>query len=252
MSAGDPPSGQVSPARYVLDNMGLRLYDGSSTDYGAPSGVGVTMELRNDGTMFLGKGLTIQSAILGAFLKIDFTTANPMIRISDGSSDRVQIGNLIANGISPAQWGMRVNDAVGSPIFDSLGLINVMTLLGSGANNNNAFTITSTTFVPITGCSVSFTIPRTTKFYLAWASSAVVTAAGAGFYGYVAPVLDSVAQNFFWGLWDKTNLGYTNATGVAQFTLAAGAHTIELQGKVDATCTWTNFNTYIYVFQLGA
>lgn len=36
----------ASGARVVVDSSGIRLYDGSATNYGAPSGAGVTVELR--------------------------------------------------------------------------------------------------------------------------------------------------------------------------------------------------------------
>lgn len=42
----------ASGKRLVLDGTSLRLYDGSTTDYGAPSGVGVTVELTAQGAGF--------------------------------------------------------------------------------------------------------------------------------------------------------------------------------------------------------
>ena len=56
----------------------------------------------------------------------------PYQAVTDASGTiRVEFGNLAANGISPAQEGLRANDSSGNPIFDSLGLIGVMKLLDS-------------------------------------------------------------------------------------------------------------------------
>jgi hypothetical protein len=91
----------------------------------------------------------------GAAPRLSVTDANKVVR--------AEIGNLAANGISPAQFGFRANNASGTPIFDSLGLIGVANLLveenptpsttaGSGSNWSVIQTI------PNSGAN--FTLPR--------------------------------------------------------------------------------------------
>jgi hypothetical protein len=57
----------TSGARVELDEDGIRVYDGGSTDYGAPSGAGVTGEFADTGTIFI-RG-TINAT--GVFLDMD-------------------------------------------------------------------------------------------------------------------------------------------------------------------------------------
>src|SRR5262249_31458072 len=46
----------------------------------------------------------------------------PYQAVTDASGVvRVELGNLAANGISPAQFGLRVNNAAGNPILDNIG-----------------------------------------------------------------------------------------------------------------------------------
>jgi hypothetical protein len=63
----------------------------------------------------------------------------PRLSVTDASKVvRAEIGNLAANGSSPAQFGFRANDASGSPIFDSLGLIAAATVLVNHVNTSGA------------------------------------------------------------------------------------------------------------------
>lgn len=41
--------------RWVMDDTGIRFYDGSKNDYGAPSGKGVTVEIKPDGGAFFAR-----------------------------------------------------------------------------------------------------------------------------------------------------------------------------------------------------
>lgn len=52
----------TSGARVVLDSTSLRAFDGSATNWGAPSGAGVTAEIKNDGTAFF-KGAIRSSTV---------------------------------------------------------------------------------------------------------------------------------------------------------------------------------------------
>ena len=51
-----------SGARVIIDATSIRISDGTTNNYGAPSGAGVTAELKNDGTAFF-KGTITASAI---------------------------------------------------------------------------------------------------------------------------------------------------------------------------------------------
>jgi hypothetical protein len=59
----------------------------------------------------------------------------PRLSVTDPNKVvRAEIGNLAANGSSPAQFGFRANNASGSPIFDSLGLIAAASVLVNHVN----------------------------------------------------------------------------------------------------------------------
>src|SRR5262249_19598208 len=73
---------------------------------------------------------------------------------------RAEMGNLPANGISPAQWGFRASNAAGTPIFDSLGLIATMTLLGSSLNFSQQSVTGNGSWQTVSGSTVSFTLSR--------------------------------------------------------------------------------------------
>lgn len=77
------------------------------------------------------------------------TLANKLFAVTDGVYDRAAMGNLDPytgpNGVvSPAHYGFRAIDQNGNAIFDSLGLIAVMSTLVDGGNQ---------TAGPITGAA---------------------------------------------------------------------------------------------------
>lgn len=163
---------------------------------------------------------------------------------------RAELGNLAANGISPAQYGFRANDATGTPIFDSLGLINVMSVAGS-FTDNNADTVTSTTPVVVGGVvSVTFSLARQSRLLaLCWSTARLAGAAGAFASGTIFRDGTSASTT---ALWDKGNVGYIQTTASQFYTLAAGSHTLDYRVSVDnAALTWTNFQTTLDVFLLG-
>jgi hypothetical protein len=47
-----PVADRMVHGRWVMDDTGIRFYDGSKTNYGAPSGEGVTVEIAPDGRAF--------------------------------------------------------------------------------------------------------------------------------------------------------------------------------------------------------
>jgi hypothetical protein len=133
---------------WQLDKAGFRLFDGTQNNYGAPSGAGVTVEMPTaTGNAFF-RGTVVAAKIQGpqggasgsgARMWFDFTAGDkqlgpagatpgvsPYWAIADERGvTRVEAGILATLGVSPLQWGMRVNDANHLPIWDSLGLIGV-------------------------------------------------------------------------------------------------------------------------------
>jgi hypothetical protein len=167
---------------------------------------------------------------------------------------RVQWGNLAANGISPAQQGFRANDAAGNPIFDSLGLISVMSQPATAVHNQtNTYTTNSTAYVAVTGATLTFTLARSTTMLFIGTTNCNVIGAGPGNWGYVVFNLDGTNHTT-----DATvatfSLGtlVTNASLFYSVALAAGSHTIALYQKVDnASVTIQNFGYDVFAFQLG-
>ena len=85
----------ASGARVVLDSTSLRIYDGSATNYGAPSGAGVTAELKNDGTAFF-KGTISASSVYGSTIATSSTvgtTGNAGFKLSGQFLDFFTIGS---------------------------------------------------------------------------------------------------------------------------------------------------------------
>jgi hypothetical protein len=161
---------------------------------------------------------------------------------------RVELGNLAANGNSPAQYGLRANDASGVPIFDSLGLIATMKVLGT-FTDNSPDQITATSPTVLDSVTVTFSLARQSNV-LAWFMASATTAGATGNFAFARLNFDGVAHGPT-GIWDKGNAGYT-AQSIAHFqNLAAGSHTVDFRVNVDSGQTWTNFQTTLDVFLLG-
>jgi hypothetical protein len=184
----------------------------------------------------------------------------PRLSVTDASKVvRAEIGNLAANGSSPAQFGFRASDASGNPIFDSLGLIAVMTSLGQAHIGGGTLTITSTTPTVLTASPVSFNLARTGRILVFSVVSAWITAGGN--YGINTLFLDSVDQVFTAGL---TNAMYcpefagggTGALTVSSVwcqSVAAGSHTFDIRGAINTgPGTMTIYDFGLYVFGLGS
>ena len=63
----------ASGARVIIDSTSIRISDGTATNYGAPSGAGITAELKNDGTAFF-KGTVSASSVYGSTIATAATT----------------------------------------------------------------------------------------------------------------------------------------------------------------------------------
>jgi hypothetical protein len=171
--------------------------------------------------------------------------------IDENGVARAEMGDLAANGISPAQWGFRANAAAGSPIFDSQGLIAVMSVLGS-FTEAAVVNLTSLTPVVVNGTvTVTFSLARAANVLVTMQSTADVTTSGAraGASGQI--YFDGTAHGPT-ARWDTAN-GFVLAAPAHFRNLAAGSHTVDFRVNVDnALCTWVNFQTTLDVFLLGS
>lgn len=145
------------------DNAGMRLYDGTATDYGA--GPGITTRLRStDGSAFFSGVVSASSIVSNSPAGMPSMTINmvstPQMVVNDGVRDRVQIG-----AIPGPDYGFLVNDASGSPILDSIGLRQVMISLGGrGLSSSGSFTPPAGwSAVPFTNQTIS--VARTTTVF---------------------------------------------------------------------------------------
>lgn len=202
------------------------------------------------------RAITINDPNQAGSMWMNFTNAGPGLgpysAVTDTSNVvRAEWGNLAANGNSPAQYGFRANDAAGVPIFDSLGLIGVMSILGS-FTDNNADTINSTTPAVLGGVvTTTFSVTRTVRVLaMVWATGKFTTATAGNFAsGFM--FLDGVSSSPEL-LWDRANTGYIQTSAAQFLTLAAGSHTVDFRMSVDNVgLTWTNFQTVLDVFLLG-
>lgn len=160
---------------------------------------------------------------------------------------RVELGNLAANGNSPAQFGLRANNASGTPIFDSLGLIGVFKSLGvvSGSLNTS-----STTYADVTS-TLTITLTRPTWIYTNFSGTASYNPTGAQ-NGSMILVIDGTAQG---GVidFDATTSGAATAMLWDAILLAAGSHTFKSQGNVSGgTSTLQILQAFVECFQMGA
>jgi hypothetical protein len=176
--------------------------------------------------------------------------------LDDAGISRAEMGQLAANGISPAQYGFRANDAHGNPIFDSLGLIAVMTniaLFGYGGATAAA-SAGYNDVTPIFTGSNSFTLARQTNV-LAICMMIAFSTGAAGTYSNFALRLGNMKQSDDWGSATKISKNipdYQNATLFYLTSLPAGTWTAALQSQVDTGQTATIGDALVAVFQLGA
>lgn len=239
----------LSGARWQGDDTGIRAYDGTATNYGAPSGAGVTTEITAAGLLFAAK-LLLQTAGSGARIVLDSSV--PIVKLIDPNGvTRVEYGSLSSNGVSAGGWKIRVNDAAGNPIFDSDGLIQVMNLLGAGDISPQEQTITGNGAwqdLPQSPSSVSVAVPRDTHvLVLATAQLGINT----GSLGEVRVTSDvSGATSFaYMGKPDGSNWpGTTVHTSQAIHAVPAGTYSFKLQFNYPNTVTglvrWGHFDAY--------
>jgi hypothetical protein len=168
---------------------------------------------------------------------------NTLATVSDTSGTiRAQMGNLPANGISPAQFGFRANNAAGAPIFDSLGLINVMSLLASGFLSVTQNIAAAGSNVVLTATGISFTLARASSVLFFYGGSVSAACTGDAGNDSIDLWVDGVAKSSGANgpaltlLYPCTTTGATTSTAVYSFGLTSGAHTANLR----ASCPGTN------------
>lgn len=228
-TAPDPPAGLPSAQRWVLDRNSFRAFDGSANNYGAPSGIGVAVEITSTGKLFLGGA--------AAQLVIDDASGTP----------RVELGPMPARGISPAQNGLRVNDASGNPIFDTLGLIAIVNQLGQGSFSGPT-NFTTTTPTVLTGTSLTFSLARAQRVLLTANGQGNST----GNSGRIDIFLDGSTDWAGWLTWGVSGPTVSSAFVVSD-SLAAGSHTYDLRAFVTATPgTFTVNGALLSIYGLGS
>ena len=181
----------------------------------------------------------------------------PYQAVTDASGViRVEIGNLDVNGISPAQLGFRANDAAGAPIFDSLGLIAVMTQLAN-AFAGSTFNVTSSTPTLITGATITFSLSRQISVLIAYGASMSVPATGDGGVDTVDLFIDSVNKSAAGNgpalelQFAVTSNGSATSSGVYSLALASGSHTVELRAARNGTNTPTVLQAGVAAYNMG-
>lgn len=193
-------------------------------------------------------------ATVGTLRVINRITGNVIfdgyLQIKDGNGvTRVELGNLPVNGVSSAQFGLRVNDASGNPIFDSLGLISVMQQLGH-VDNTTTYTNSTATPTVISGTAITFSLSRQVRV-LAMASCFGSSASQTGTVTFFVDGVDQggTFANMAWG----GGAGGSTATIYLSNPLAAGSHTIDLRGRMLATPGTLSLQTFDHiVWQLGS
>lgn len=156
---------------------------------------------------------------------------------------RAEWGNLAANGVSPAQYGFRANDATGAPIFDSQGLIAVLVHLGFGISTGG--TTTSATPAVLTGTPVTFSLARQSRVFY------VIRAVGVSnvTYGFVDPYIDGVNQYSGALAFGAGTQAVTSSWSLSSL-LSAGSHTLDLRyylGTTPGSFQVVGANTDVYL-----
>lgn len=176
-------------------------------------------------------------AALWSLTQAEFSVADPAGKV------RAEMGNLNANGNSPAQWGFRANDATGAPIMDSAGLMGVMQQIGF------VFTVTPGS----TSSGTPGVIPLMTKTFSVTRQSRIFYIIRAvGFsnvaYGNVDPYMDGVSQ-YAQALVFDNELPAQTVTWALSTLVASGSHTLDLRAYVSAagTFNWLGANLDIYL-----
>ena len=185
------PNGQY----VIMDANGIRMNDGTSNNYGdysaTPNGVTVDLNSNTGNAFFSGtvsasqiQGTAGAASGSGARMWIDLKDTaqgvGPLLDVNDGTYDRVQVGNLAANGVSPAQYGLRVNNTLGSPIMDAYGLIGAVTLAANSGAGSNFGGVSGSTPIQQTSSNTTFTIANRAQNVLILVNTSMKVQTGGG------------------------------------------------------------------------
>lgn len=230
------------------------------------TGAALNLSQTFTGSFQSGTAITSSTGLPGTFWELDqqeFKAVDP------NGVTRAEMGNLGLNGISPQQWGFRANGPDGTPIFDSLGLIAVMSQLGQvhfDGPSPQAITSFSDTLLDDGNghpATVTFTLVRQARVLLLAIVAAYVSTTSAGLgIGQVSVNVDGVDQETL-GL--AGTLGFQldpsatqgvpyNGPQIWSEPLSQGSHTIELVGTVgpNPQATLNIIDYGMWVFLLGS
>jgi hypothetical protein len=244
-----------SGARVEMDNAGIRLFDGTVTDYGSGVG-GLTSRLRStDGTAFFSGVVSASSIISNSPIGQPSMTINmvstPQMLVNDGSINRVQIGSLASGG-----YGISVLAADSTVILDTNGLVKVMNRIGGNNSPSFADQGFTTTWTNVPSSNGAFTLSRAgTVLILSQAN--FYTSGGTASYGQARVAVFTGGGSFVvatpW-VTHSNGSGVSSGNPYAVVNLAAGSYTGWWQYQLvgGATTTWTFESGQWDVFQLGS
>jgi len=160
--------------------------------------------------------------------------------------------NIPARGISPAQWGFRANDAAGNPIFDSLGLIAVMNVLGSITNISSGSQTGNGSWQTVGSTTVSFTLSRATSVLaLAYMTLDDPTVGDTGYVLNGTVLIDGALDTSASPVFFIPNAPGAALTLFAVKAFSSGSHSVALGVQQTNTHLWAVVGAYLYAFQLG-
>jgi hypothetical protein len=176
----------------------------------------------------------------------------------DNGVIRYQTGLLPANGVSPAHWGVRVNDATGAPILDTLGLITGLTQIAKATIAPTPVTTANNlTYSTVPNSPMTITLARALGVLVFYGGAGFVSGSATFCYAYAFLDGTRVDNTFGLGLgsrmlFDKTTVGNVNGFIFAWLpSLTAGLHTIDLRAATDAGATLNLSTTDGVAFLLG-
>ena len=169
---------------------------------------------------------------------------------SDGRTvGRLEVGDLLANGISPAQSGWRINDLGGNVIADSLGLVGVAGVIATdspGAQNVVGVGSGWTTVQTIPGSGANFTLNRQGNILVLSTLSWFWSAGSIGNYTAVYHSIyvqggALVSRKQVTAAGNVQNLNYFMSPSSVFFALPAGNYTFKLEFALDSATTAATF-----------
>lgn len=217
---------------------------------------GAALNLRQTftGSFQSGSGTITSSGVPATLWQLD---QQEFRAIDPNGISRAEMGDLLVNGVSPAQWGFRANDANGNPIFDSLGLIAAMSTLVNLNSQPSTYTTSVTTPTLIPGSTANFTLARPQTLLFIWMGGCEYGAPNTA-TAFLDLVVDGVDLSNGTPSpaiqidYPATTTGAVTSTAVYSASLAAGAHTVALNAFQDGTTSFTLLVWWILVFQLGS